>query len=520
MNEQKNIILDAKYMQVKENLQPEFMGMGEKEVRKLQPIVQRFMESYATKEPKLSDEEWLTRQLSQELPETTSTEIHMMSQKIIENVAIFDRNIASVNKACDAGQNKEDWFQEQVQAASVGVRINDYGNYLTNIDQALYQANIQMVRTVTTKAGEISQCFNLDGFIAEQQHVNSFNAKAALERQPYRAEVSAPKPGETYGLNSFDVVIKNIKSGKILHQYQFKFGQDAPTTIRLLKNGCYNNQRFVVPTEQLKEIKKAFPDKSVSDVLGGTKKVPTYSDEMTKSQAKRYQQDIQDKNQLKTMNWNSYNTKELALHLGKNAALAGLGGAVLATGIHLVSKVSKGEKIHGEEIIEVALTTGADAGVKAAAIGALKVGIEKGMVPILVRGTPISVLSNIVCMGIENVKIMTRFAKGEISSIKVLDCMARTSVATVYGLGWCTSGATIGAAAFSFIPVLGSAVGSIVGGMVGYAAGSKFGITVYRGIKRIAGTAKNAIKSTYHSIKAGCSTLCNGVKSTLHSLFC
>ena len=65
-----------------------------------------------------------------------------------------------------------------------------------------------------------------------------------------------------------------------------EFGQDAQATIRLLKDGCYNNQRFIVPTEQLDEIRKAFPGKSVSDVLGGTETVPTCSEGMTKAQAK------------------------------------------------------------------------------------------------------------------------------------------------------------------------------------------------------------------------------------------
>ena len=513
MGEEKESIVDAEYTELKDESKSEFVGMGEKEAKALQPVVQRFMESYAKKEATLSDEQWLNEQMAKELPEKTTTEIQTMSRDILTEVATFDRNMASINAACDAGQSREDWFQEQVQAASVGVGVNDYGNYLANIDRTLYQANTQMMRAVTTNAGEVSQCFNLDGFIAEQQHVNSFNAQAALERQSYRAEVLAPEPGETYGLNSFDVAIKDVKSGKILHQYQFKFGQDAQATIRLLKDGGYNNQRFIVPTEQLDEIRKAFPGKSVSDVLGGTEKVPTRSEGMTKAQAKQYQHDIQDKNQIKAMDWNSYSTKELAFHLGKNAAMAGLGGAALATGIHLAAKVVKGEKIRGEEVVEVALTTGADAGVKAAAVGALKVGVEKGMVPMLVKGTPVGVLSNIVCLGIENAKIMAKFAKGEISGIKAMDCMARTSVATVYGLGWCTEGAAIGAAACSFIPVVGTVVGGVVGGMVGYAAGSKFGSAVYSGAKKIASVAKSAVKSAYHAVKSIGRTICSGVKS-------
>ena len=93
---------------------------------------------------------------------------------------------------------------------------------------------------------------------------------------------------ETYGLNSFDTVIKDIHTGKIVHQYQFKFGKDAKTTIGLLKSGNYNNQRYVVPADQVAEIKKAFPNKSVEAYMGGTDRVPTKSGSLTKEEAKNY----------------------------------------------------------------------------------------------------------------------------------------------------------------------------------------------------------------------------------------
>ena len=167
----------------------------EENVGKLNTIVQEFVSSYSQKEDKVSTVEWLEGKLQEELPEKTKEEIQQLSREIIENVAEFDRNIESLNKACETGQTKESWFQEQVQKAFVGVSVNEYGNYLVDVDQALYQANTQMMRVITTQSGDISQCWNLDGFIAEQQHVNSFNSQAALENSLYRAEVLAPKPG-------------------------------------------------------------------------------------------------------------------------------------------------------------------------------------------------------------------------------------------------------------------------------------------------------------------------------------
>lgn len=214
-----------------------------------------------------------------------------------------------------------------------------------------------MMRTVTTNTGEISKCMNLDGFIAEQNAVNTFNMRAQLESSKYVAEVKVPEPGETYGLNSFDTVIKDSTTGKIVHQYQFKFGKNSKATIDLLKGGNYNNQRFVVPLEQVEDVKNAFPGKSVEAYMGGTDVVSIKSGTLTKEQAKKLQLDAREKNVLPRNDWNSFNTKELALNIGKNAGLAGLNAAIITTGFDLVAKKVQGEQIDADTTIETALKT-------------------------------------------------------------------------------------------------------------------------------------------------------------------
>lgn len=213
------------------------------------------------------------------------------------------------------------------------------------------------MRTVTTNTGEISKCMNLDGFIAEPNAVNTFNMRAQLESSKYVAEVKVPEPGETYGLNSFDTVIKDSTTGKIVHQYQFKFGKNSKATIDLLKGGNYNNQRFVVPLEQVEDVKNAFPGKSVEAYMGGTDVVSIKSGTLTKEQAKKLQLDAREKNVLPRNDWNSFNTKELALNIGKNAGLAGLNAAIITTGFDLVAKKVQGEQIDADTTIETALKT-------------------------------------------------------------------------------------------------------------------------------------------------------------------
>ncbi len=498
---------------------PKMIGITEEEANEASKMIQKFVGDYSKKDKEMADEVWLEKELKSELPEKSEEEIDRIANEIIDSVREYDSNYEDICKAAKNGIESNKWFSNKVEEVSTGISIIEYGNYLNAIDNSITNANAQMLRTVTTNSGEISQCMNLDGFIAEQHAVNTFNMQAQLEGSPYYAEVLVPKPGETYGLNSFDTVIKDANTGKIVHQYQFKFGKDAKTTINLLKDGNYNNQRYVVPADQVEEVKKAFPGKSVEAYMGGTDKVSTKSGTLTKEEAKRLQLDTQEKGVLPREDWNRFNTKELALNIGKNAGLAGLQAAVITTGFDLVVKKVKGEPIDGDETIELALKTGTDSGIKAAAAGALKVVSEKGVISIIPKGTPAGVIAQIACVGIENAKILAKVTSGEITLGEALDLMGRTSTAMVYGLGCGATGMTIGAVALSWIPIVGPVVGGIVGGTIGYMAGSKFGSAVYSGLKKVGSVIKSAAKKIWNGVKTVTSKIGNGIRSLGRKIF-
>ena len=65
------------------------------------------------------------------------------------------------------------------------------------------------------------------------------------------------------------------------------------------------------------------------------------------------------------------------------------------------------------------------------------------------------------------------------------------------------AGMGIGAAALSWIPIVGPVVGGLVGGIVGGMAGSKFGEAVYGGLKAVGKVVKNACKSGWNAVKSG-----------------
>lgn len=435
-----------------------------------------------------------------ELPEWEEEKIEKLAEETLSGIEEYDRNLNSAREAAKKGISSEKWLERQIKEASIGLSVNEMGNYLSRVDAALDMGNAQMMRAVTTRSGKVSQCMNLDGFIAEQHHVNTFNANAALKGSKYEARVQVPEPGQAYGRNSCDTVIVDKTTGRIVQQYQVKYGATAQETIKLLKGGDYHNQRILVPPDQVAEVQAAFPNKTVTATMG-SEELGVFSSTLTKTRAKGLQIKVQDTGNIERLGYNEFQTRELMMHVGKNAAQMGLQSAAISTGFVLAANVLSGEDIDPDALVETAFTTGADAGVKAAATGALKVCTEKGMI-FIPPGTSAHWIANIACMGIENAKILAKVAAGELTIAEGLDQMGRTSTSLVCGLGWGGAGMAVGAAALSWIPIAGPILGGVVVGTASYMAGSSVGEAVYEGAKTLGSVAVRAVKRGYETAKS------------------
>lgn len=492
-------------------------GLSKREVREIQKAFQRFINKYK-ENPERETVEWLNEQLQAELPREDKGKVRQMASQIAEAVGEYDRDLKDLNQSCRAGMTKEAWLAERLQDGAKGVAVEQFGDYLHGIDRNLEQCNQQMARTVLRADGEVSQNMNLDGFIAEQYHVNDFNAKAELAGSPYRARVCVPD-GQ-YAKNSVDVAIDNIQTGQRgVERYQFKFGKDAKATIRLLESGNYNNQRLIVPKGQVEEVKNAFPGKTVTDHIGGTQDVSASSEAVTKEQMKDMQWDAQGYGILPKTDWNSYQTRELAVNIGKQAGQAGIQAAFIGMGVNLVQKAMQGEKMEPDEVIETALVTGSDACVKAAAGGALKAVSEKGVLSMLPPGTPAGTIAKMACVGVENAKTLWKVAKGELTMSEGMEQMGRTSVSMYAGFGGAAAGAKIGATICSPIPIVGPVIGGVVGGIVGYAAGSKVGQKVFEGAKKVVKKGIEAAKKIEQKAKEVASKVKQAGKAIWNTIF-
>lgn len=478
--------------------------LKESDAESLKPIQKKFMESYLTHRDSMSVEEWLPMELQINLPEKSEQEIQKISSEIISTIIVSEEKIISLEQATNNGRSQESWFASETKKATAHLSVQETSKYLQNLDTALGSANDALYETIVTQNGAVNLNPQLDGFIAEQYHAQTFNLNAEATSSQYRAKVLQPE-GQGYTKNSVDVVIFD-GNGKVVRRYQSKYCKDAESTLDAFKKGDYRGQRKLVPDGQEIDIKNST---NVIEAPDGTRSNP-----LSKQSAKGLQKEAQS-GKWNDLNWSEYQAKDLAMGIGKQAGQAALMGAAMGVGFNVAQKVWNGESIDGEEVVETALISGADFGVKAAAAGAIKVGAEKGLISVIPKGTPAGTIANIAHVAIENVKVIGKIATGELTIKEGIDKMEQVTVSTVAGIAASTEGALIGATIGTVFGPVGTAVGGFVGGTVGYMAGSKVGEIVVKGVQKVRQVAKDVVKSVGNTIKSSVSSVWSGLKSYL-----
>ena len=481
----------------------------EEECKELKPIVEDFVKSYSAN-PTAPVESWLIPKMQEQLPERSHEEIVAMVDEIVATIKASEEKKASLEKAIDSGRSKESWFASEAKKATSAMSTQEAAKYLTNLDMALQQANESLYRTITTQAGTVSQNPRLDGFIAEQYHAQTFNMNAEATGSPYRAKVLEPN-GNGYAKNSVDIVIVDGE-GKVVRRYQSKYCKDAKATEQAFEHGDYRGQQKLVPEGQEGDIAKK--STTVLEAPDGTTSNP-----LTKSRAEQMRDEAQSGN-WNDLNWNEYAAKDLAIGIGKQAGYAALQGAAIGVGFDVAQKLWNGESIDADEVVETAIVSGADFGVKAAAAGALKVGVEKEIIKVFPKGTPAGTIANIAYVAIEDVKVLGKMATGELTMKEGIEKLEQTTVSTAAGLVAMGKGAAVGAAMGTVFGPVGTAVGGFIGGTVGYMAGSKVGEAVVKcaqkvrdGAKKVAKTVVSGVKSVASSVASGVKSFCRGVAS-------
>ncbi len=234
---------------------------------------------------------------------------------------------------------------------------------------------------------------------------------------------------------------------------------------------------------------------------------------------KERQRRAQEEAEAKQYDWNETSRIDIAKNIGQKAGAAALlsvgfqGARILGrriwNGITGKENNSAGEDL--QEFVQSSLKSAATSGLTVAVTGGVTVAVKSGWLGNALKNTPAGRIANAVCIGIENAKILCKFAKGEITGAEALDQAGSATCSLVGGLAGGAKGASIGAALGTALGPVGTAIGGVVGGVVGGIAGSTVGEAIYEGGKKIVSTVVDSIKSVGSAISSGVSSVFSGV---------
>ena len=454
--------------------------LTEQEAKELRPIYSDFMKAFRENMDK-PDSGWMEKLLEKYLPSTPKEDIRRMTKEITETI--------HKNDVARKGSDKLEKMGSAVNA------IQKSG-YLKEIDRTLEKANDKLLDTVMRKNLDVNRNPNLDGFLAERYHVETFNVNAAVKKSPWRARVV--EPIGAYGKNSVDVVIFNSDTKKIARRYQFKYGADAKATEQMWNNGNYKFQRFLAPKGQSQEISS----KAVEVLESPDGKVQSTA--LSKTDAKKLQENAQKLDAVKNdlTFEKDVAVKDLAPVLGKQGVQSFLVGGIYGAGKETLSQWKQGETLDVKKIGKSSLEGGGDFAAKQTLASFLKVGSEKGIVKAIPKGTSMETITNISCVAIEDAKIAVKVGKGELTAAEGAGQAVETTASTGVGVLAAGKGAVIGGkigtaggaviASFAAGPEasvvgakVGAVVGEVVGSSIGYLVGSGAAESFVKGAKEI-----------------------------------
>ncbi|WP_156300321.1 hypothetical protein [Streptobacillus canis] len=427
------------------------------------------------------------------------------------------------NNEFSSEKEKED-FNNTLNIVSNSASLDHMNSYINNISDTIKSGNQDINTVVHTKSGLINQNPNLDGFIAEQKHVNSFNLNARVAGKDFVASVPPLKPGQTYTKNGYDLVVKN-GSGRIVQHYQVKYGATANDTIKMIKSGDYRNQQIIVPKEQLEEVRRAIPNKTIKASISHDGIV---GKEFSKTELKELQKQVQEGklNGLSNNFKNDVNIYTLGKQVARQTITASLTSMGLSMGFTVLKDKIEGKETDVNQMVENAVITGANVAVTTSIAAALKVSVENqyitGTVANYLTDTSIGVIAS-SSLGIVN--NCYKIGTGEISLFKGINNIGKqitSSYAAIETFKFVSSYIKKKIGTGGVIRLLGgiviksnvvSAVASVVIGAVASMVSSKVTEKIYEGATKVATTI---YKSAVNTIESGVETVKSVAKGSVN----
>lgn len=457
-------------------------------------------------------DEWLTDEFRKH-PQLWKSEEELLdtTRQVIKSTGAFNESRASLQQHLDKGRSSASWLADEIEknaAVSGSVHV---GQYAGNIDVALAEASANARRTIITHAGDVNRNWNLDGFIAEQHHVDTFNIDATTKGSQYRARVVNSRD-----LNSVDIEIVD-GNGNVVGRYQSKYGANAGETIKQLDRGDYADQERLVPEGHGSDV----PNSTEVIEADGVKSRP-----LSKEEAKALQKKAQQEQEARQYEWKDTNRIDIAKQIGKQALV----GACIAAGMQGARILARRawNRLNGrenpsgsedlKEFFESSLHATTQTAAQVAVSGAVVVAVKNGWLGAALRNTPAGLITNIACVGLQNAKVLYKLGKGELTQGEALDAIGNTTVTTSMAIAGATKGAAAGAAIGTVFGPVGTAVGGFIGGVAGGIAGGQIGEVVYEAGKALGKTAIKVVASIAQGTGRAVESLGRGIRSIASSL--
>ena len=545
--------------------------------RKTEEIIKKFLKSYAENEKSQDKKDlktWLILELQNELPNKKVEDIEKIATELISGIGIYYQKKKEVEKYQSVGITNGDYIGNEIlekvaneieeaeivdtkeviedmkEASNILSQYNEtmiyetaaikeaqlvanvlsaksVNNYIDTINTTIDNANKTLVESVTTKAGNINQNPNLDGFIFEEYHAGTFNIDATVKQKPYHAEALKPEIGETYGKNSIDLIIED--SGKYVKKYSAKAYKDANETAKSFYDKItgykYKFQSKLVPTDQVGDIVNSVDKVKYNDVE---------SKGITKAEIKDIQNDLQSGNKkVDILNFKKdVNTISISKQIGKQAMLNGTMGSILAMGTNIGINVIQRKEVEAEEVIETGIKTGASMGMATAVAGGIRVAVEKRVIPtVFSKMLTNNTIGAIAASSMDIIGTAFKLGSGEISlgqAVKDVGNSLGAGYGAIISSGIGFSGGmafatTIGLGTIGTVgTILGVGVGVVAGAVCGV-IGSNIALKIANGLGKITETvvdkAVDIVKSGVNKVKNTVSSTWSRVKSFVGKLF-
>ena len=545
--------------------------------RKTEQIIQKFLRSYAENEKSQDKKDlktWLVFELQNELPNKKVEDIEKIATELISGIEIYYTKKKEVEKYQSLGITNGDYIGNEIlekvadeieeaeivdtkeviedmkEASNILSQYNEtmiyetasikeaqlvanvlstksVNNYVDTVNTTIDSANKTLVESVTTKAGNINQNPNLDGFIFEEYHAGTFNIDAAVKQKSYHAKALKPKIGKTYGKNSIDVVIED--SGKYVKKYSAKAYKNANETARAFYDRAarykYKFQSKLVPTEQVGEVKNSV-DKIKFDNVE--------SKGIKGSETKVIQENLQtgDKN-IKIFNFKkNVNTISISKQIGKQAMINGVMGLGIGMAANIGANLITGKKVEVEEVIEAGIKTGASMGMTTAVVGGIRVAVEKKVIPtVFSRVLSNNIIGAVAASSMDIIGTAFKLGSGEISlgeAVKDVGSSISAGYGAIISSGIGFSGGmglatTIGLGTIGTVGTILTGGLALVTGAVCGVVGSNIALKIANGLGEITekaiDKAVDIVKSGINKVKNAVSSTWSGAKSFIGKLF-